>query len=113
MTDDTDPAVHWLTRRRYGRDDAGEPVSRPRPIADEIADTRAQLAAEVPAPPTDPDEPPIVTRLRALAIASVLEECAERLRRAADAGDPLGSTAVADLAADLATQLYRRTILDG
>lgn len=111
MDNDADPAIHWLTRRKYERDAAGRSISKPRMITTEVSDTRTELAAERPVLAFETDEVPIMTELRALATASVLEECAARLRLAARSGDPLGSEEIADIADELANYLYHRTVL--
>jgi hypothetical protein len=76
-----------------------------------VSEIREKLDAGRPTPIIDPDCIPITTKLRAAATAEVLEECAARLRLAAQSGIPLGSEEIADLADELAKQLYRRSTI--
>ncbi|MGL5866861.1 MAG: hypothetical protein ACRCYX_13515 [Dermatophilaceae bacterium] len=85
-------------------------MSSPRLITDEIAQTRAELEVE-DAPLSEEGEPPVISELRAATLGAVLEECAARLRLAAESGHPAGSVDLADLAAELGLDMYRRTFL--
>ncbi|MGL5929311.1 MAG: hypothetical protein ACRCY8_10265 [Dermatophilaceae bacterium] len=110
MEPDTDPSRHWLIYRDYEWDAEHRPVSTPRLITDEIASLQAGLDAEV-RPLSEEGEPPTLSTVRVLTLAVVLDECAARLRLAAEQGNPVGSPELADLAVALGKDLYGYTSL--
>ncbi|MGL5866306.1 MAG: hypothetical protein ACRCYX_10635 [Dermatophilaceae bacterium] len=110
MEANTDPSRHWLIYRDYEWDAEHRSVSSPRLITDEIANLRAGLAAEV-RPWSEEGQPPTLSRVRVLTLAVVLDECAARLRLAAEEGRRAGSPELADLAIELGKDLYGYTSL--
>jgi hypothetical protein len=100
----TDPATQMLTRYELDEDDSGQLTKTPTLITDEIAHKRADLLTEY----SEVTEPVRIAHVRALVVASVLEEAAARLRIAAETDHPAGSVALADLADELAYDLQRR-----
>jgi hypothetical protein len=100
----TDPATQMLTSYDLDEDDSGQLTRTPTLITDEIAHRRADLLTEY----SEVTEPVRIAHVRALIVASVLEEAAARLRLAAETDHPAGSVALADFADELAVDLERR-----
>jgi hypothetical protein len=101
-----DPRAHWMTRFKFvwSANEEDDPATAIIGLDEEIAEKRERLAES----DAHGDPGIYMPQARALVIASVLEESAARLRLAAEAGDPAGSTALAQLADDLAEDIWRR-----
>ncbi|TDC73670.1 hypothetical protein [Actinomadura sp. 7K507] len=104
-----DPFEQMLTVRRYtGR--RAEPVSLPQ----QAADLRRQLDGDRALDERLPGEPSrnvVVTELRAMIVASLLEELAARLSPGVAFGPGRNGEELAQLAVDLAKELLDQTFL--
>lgn len=104
-----DPFDHWLTARLYvGR--RAEPI----PLAKRATDLRRRLDGDRDLNERQPGEPSrnvVITELRAMIIASMLEELAARLSPGAAFGPGRNGEELARLATDLAKGLLEQTFV--
>lgn len=98
-----DPAQHWMTSQDHTWNSVGRPTVTAIPFEQEIRDKRSSLDGSDSDPAASTLRVPAV---RALVIASVLRECAERLRL--QTGDAAAPPALAELADELASDLQQR-----
>jgi hypothetical protein len=104
-----DPFEHSLTVRRYTDQHA-----QPMPLPERAADLRRRLDADRGVdeqPPRDPPHNVIITELRAMIIADLLEELAARLSPGAAFGPSQRGEALACFATDLAVELLDQTFV--
>ncbi|MFC6567261.1 hypothetical protein [Actinoplanes utahensis] len=90
----------WISRKQYTQDAAGAVQALPVPLAREIAEKREDLAQEQGSTTSV-----VMPTVRGLIIASVLEECAARIRLAGGSGNE----EVAALCDDLVHDLLQRS----